>query len=446
MANLREYCLSSGREELLLQWDGEKNLSLLPEDISEGSDRKVFWKCERGHSWSAAVKSRVYGAGCPYCSGRRVLPGFNDLKTLRPELAEQWNEERNGTLKPTEVSAGARRKVWWRCPKGHEWQAYVFRRSQGSGCPYCAGTISEKSLEEEFPEIAAQWDEERNGGIKPSEVSPGSVNKYWWKCSEGHEWLAKVAKRTREGTGCPYCAGKAVAPGFNDLASRFPKIASEWDEEKNGIPASRVLPGSKKAWWKCPEGHSYSAKINSRTLRGVGCPYCSGKKIVPGHNDLKTLFPAVAAEWNEEKNFPVKPSELAAYSNRKFWWKCSKGHEWQASVAMRTKKANGCPYCAGKAVLPGFNDLKTLEPKIAGQWHSELNGSLGPENVTPGSSMTVWWKCPEGHEWKAPVKRRTVSAAGCPYCSGNVGRKTLEGYERSAELLRSSALLKPLKE
>lgn len=80
---------------------------------------------------------------------------------------------------------------------------------------------------------------------------------------------------------------------------------------------------------------------------------------------------------------------------------------------------SGCPYCAGRKALRGFNDLATVDPKTAAQWHPTLNGSLTPEMVTAGSRKKVWWQCSEGYVWKAAVYSRTGSRkSGCPVCAG----------------------------
>ena len=68
------------------------------------------------------------------------------MKTIRfedcfltnyPELAKEWNYEKNGSLTPQTVSVGSGKKVWWRCDKGHEWQAQICGRKK-HGCPVCA--------------------------------------------------------------------------------------------------------------------------------------------------------------------------------------------------------------------------------------------------------------------------------------------------------------------
>ena len=130
---------------LIRQWDYEKNNGLTPQEVTAGSQKKVYWICEKGHSFDMDIRSRTKGQGCPYCNNRRILPGYNDLATLNKELAAEWNWEKNGNLKPTDVGTGSKNRVWWKCDKGHEWQARVIQRNGGTGCPVCANRIVLKS-------------------------------------------------------------------------------------------------------------------------------------------------------------------------------------------------------------------------------------------------------------------------------------------------------------
>lgn len=270
------------------------------------------------------------------------------------------------------------------------------------------------------PLLLRQWHPLRNGELSPRQLSPGSHRKVWWRCDRGHEWQAEIKSRALLGTGCPVCAGKAVLTGVNDLATLFPQLAAQWDRAQNGnLSPGAVRPGShKKVWWRCGRGHRWQASVASRTA-GEGCPVCAGKVVVPGENDLATLFPEIAAQWHPTRNGPLTPEAAAPYSNRSVWWICEKGHAYRAAVAARTYRGTGCPYCAGRRVLPGFNDLATLFPQVAAQWHPTLNGPLTPDQVTAGSRKTVWWQCPEGHAWKARVHPRTgPQRCGCPVCAG----------------------------
>ena len=95
----------------------------------------------------------------------------------------------------------------------------------------------------------------------------------------------------------------------------------------------------------------------------------------------------------------------------------------------RTVNGSGCPYCAGRKALPGFNDLATLEPKVAAQWHPTLNGGLTPSMVTAGSHRKVWWACSAGHAWKAAVYARAgPQKNGCPVCAGKARPDRMERY------------------
>ena len=143
---MNQYTLIRGKTDLKArhpalaeEWDGIKNGRLTPEEVQPGSTKKVWWRCRKGHSWQAAVYSRTAGTGCPYCAGRKVMPGFNDLAAADPELAAQWDYGRNGGLRPEDVTGMSQRPVWWAGRCGHSWKAKVSNRRNGCGCPYCSG-------------------------------------------------------------------------------------------------------------------------------------------------------------------------------------------------------------------------------------------------------------------------------------------------------------------
>ena len=198
------------------------------------------------------------------------------------------------------------------------------------------------------PQIAADWNYQKNGSLKPENYTVSSGKKVWWKCDKGHEWQATIANRNG-GTGCPYCSNNKVLSGYNDLQTLNPILAAEWNYEKNGslIPLDILPNSSKKAWWKCSYGHEWQAAISSRN-RGKGCPYCSGRFATKGENDLLTSNSYLANEWNYEKNDGLTPSDVLPNSNKKVWWKCRNGHEWQAIIANRNKRGDGCPVCRKK--------------------------------------------------------------------------------------------------
>ena len=176
--------------------------------------------------------------------------------------------------------------------------------------------------------------------IETEKIAEGSNKKVWWTCDKGHKWQAVTNDK-----GCPYCSNKKIKVGYNDLATTHPKLLEEWNYEKNEINPTKVMDRSyKKVWWKCSEGHSWVTRIVDRT-QGQGCPYCSGKKILAGYNDLATTNSELLEEWDYEKN-EIKPTEVVAGSHKKVWWRCKKGHSWQSFIYNRTR-GFGCPYCSG---------------------------------------------------------------------------------------------------
>lgn len=82
------------------EWHPTKNGSLKPEDVGPNSNKKVWWIGKCGHEWQATPNQRNAGRGCPYCTNRKVLIGFNDLATIYPTIAEEWHPIKNGDLTP----------------------------------------------------------------------------------------------------------------------------------------------------------------------------------------------------------------------------------------------------------------------------------------------------------------------------------------------------------
>ena len=182
--------------------------------------------------------------------------------------------------------------------------------------------------------------------------------------------------------------------------SNYPELLDEWDYDRNSdVNPSNVTSGShQKIWWLCQKHkHSWQAIVKNRA-KGVGCPCCAGLQISIGFNDLASQYPELAEEWDCSKNGDLKPTDVTHGTSKKVWWQCKKyHHSWQAIIANRTLHRQGCPYCAGRKALEGFNDLVTTDPDIANEWDYSKNGDLYPTAVTRGSNKTVWWKCKMNH-------------------------------------------------
>ena len=409
--------------ELAGEWGPDNTDS--PDSFLPQSMKKVQWKCALGHTWTARISHRVNGRGCPYCAGNLVIPGVTDLATLYPEVAAQWDNNRND-MTPSDYTAQSHARVWWLCDQGHSWQAPIGRRvnqwkeQRSSGCPVCAGKAVISGYNDLLtlaPDLAAEWDEDNT--LTPSEITLYSNLPIHWKCEHGHRWVAKPNNRSR-GTGCPYCAHIKLLPE-NSLQAVNPRLASEWDYERNKEePADVAANSNTSVWWRCSRGHSWFASISNRNLKGQGCPYCSGRLVIPGETSLDVLRPEIAEQWDYEKNEDLNPFEFPEYSNTAVWWRCAIGHSWQAAISSRSNGSK-CPYCSGRLAIPGETSLDVLHPELVLEWDEEKNGNLAPSQFTEHSSTSVWWKCAKGHSWFASISSR-VNGRGCPRCNGRKNR------------------------
>lgn len=84
----------TSNEDLMKEFDYEKNQGIIPEEISLASNKKVWWRCEKGHSWQATPNNRKSGTGCPYCANKKALSGYNDLASTYPSLINEWDYEK----------------------------------------------------------------------------------------------------------------------------------------------------------------------------------------------------------------------------------------------------------------------------------------------------------------------------------------------------------------
>jgi len=416
--------------DLLSEWHPTKNLPLLPSKITTGSHKSVWWLGKCGHEWTYILSQRVKGKGCPYCFGRKVLPGFNDLATKRPDLIEEWDYEKNVDLDPSTVSEGCNSKVWWKGKCGHEWQATVDKRAlSGRGCPYCAGKKVQRGFNDfasSYPKLATEWHPTKNDGKLPDQFTCGSNEIIWWLGSCGHSWESTIGDRIKA-KGCPYCGGRKALKGFNDLLTLKPELAEEWHPTKNGNknPSDYTCGSNEHVWWLGKCGHEWKTTIVQRASGNTSCPYCAGRRILSGFNDFQTKYPQLVEELHPTKNEGFDPSTCSPTSPKKVWWLGKCGHVWDMSIGNRTQNNSQCPYCSGARVLEGFNDLKTKKPELAEEWHPTKNGNLKPTMVSVGCSKEVWWLGKCGHEWRTPVDGRAVNGNGCPYCRNFYA---LEGY------------------
>ena len=219
--SLRWWCsLNSERgKKVLTEWDVAANSGLTPDEVIYTNQRtKVSWKCPEAfdHVWKTSVHERTMdGRDCPFCNRRRPS-STNNLLDKYPEIAVLLHPTLNTNVDLSTVSPTSHVKLWWKCPNGddHVWQGTPNSMGGHPQCGFCDGkrVSITNSLASRFPEIAEEFDLEKNKPLTASDVTFGSGKKYWWRCpvNPEHSWSTTASLRTgRLKTGCPECV---IAP------------------------------------------------------------------------------------------------------------------------------------------------------------------------------------------------------------------------------------------
>lgn len=319
----------------------------------------------------------------------KPLPG-RSLAERRPDLAETWNVDLNGGLTAADVGFGSAYAAHWNCTEGHPpFVQMVFNRVAGTGCQRCTRRGS-KPLGLLHPWLVDEWHPDLNGDVTPFDISFGSNMKAWWTCPAGHPpYRQMVSNRTRTNTppvGCPICgrartnaalreiaAKRTASPGYS-VADVYPHIATQLDPERNELTAEQIMPFTKaKLWWICSEDGTSFQRTPKDMANSPRCPDCARRRLARN-----------AAEAH------LRPA-------------------------------------------PG-RSIAELRPELAAEWDQDANGELTPFDRGVWSKIPVHWRCPEGHCFTAPPRRRLNSRTGavsvCPHC--RAGEKTGDGRTHGA--------------
>ncbi len=403
------------------EWDYEKNTDIQPSEITYGSETKVWWKCNRGHSWLASPNGRR-NSGCPVCSMER--------HTSFPEqaiffyLSKYLNAENRFKLNKKEIDI-----YLPDLSVGIEYDGEYYHRSKSA-------RSKEKTKDAFF----------LSKGIRIIRVKESDKTDYQWENlilyyspNNDYSALSDVISQLLIFLGVKSSEEVVVqrdeaeilqrfilSEKENSLQNKMPSLASEWDlEENQGIRPDQVnYTSHRKVAWMCKKGHKWKATVYSR-VSGNGCPCCSGKVLVQGENDLKSQNPMLALEWNYEKNGDLKPEMITVNNGKKVWWTCSScGNTWQATVAHRNS-GRGCPECAKAKSSEKFcrtrikrvGSFSDAFPDLIKEWDYQKNGDITPDLVSPHSGRKVWWTCSKcNHEWEAVISNR-AKGSGCPKCA-----------------------------
>ena len=482
------------------EFDHSKNNEITIENLALDYNKQIWWICDRNHSWQATLQERIGGKNCPICSNIRLLRGKNDLLTTHPELVKEWDYERNGDLKPDDVTEGSPRRVHWICSVcGNRWITAVRCRTtrKKTGCNLCARRKVWQNRYKELlktrgciidPKLIQDWDYEANFPLKPSDFTPSSNKIVWWKCHTcNYKFKDRIASRSKS-LYCPVCTNRVIIPGYNDLQTTHPDIAKQWHPTKNGkLKPTDISHGNgKKVWWICPIGHEYQAIILNRTKdndNGNGCPVCDARRHTSFAEQavfyyIKKFFPDAInrfkADFLErfELDIYIPSRKVAIEYDGKAWHKeniyerelrkykaCRETGIKLIRLKEKELKPSDSTTCdialhtmwkheiLNKTILEilsilqiscndkeidvtrdKFNITKLMDseymdslgnkhPELVSQWHPTKNLPATPFMFACGTHVKAWWVCPDcGHEYEAAISSRT-SGTGCPKCA-----------------------------
>ncbi|MBR3640662.1 MAG: hypothetical protein IKN53_01365 [Oscillibacter sp.] len=344
---------------LLKEWDYEKN-EKGPEEYTPKSNESVFWICSKcSYHYKTQISDRAIGRGCACCANKVIVPGINDLATTHPKLAAEWHPTKNGELKPTAVSYGMAKKVWWLCPEGHEYQATLLHRSSGTNCPICNA-----GRQTSFAEQAVYY--------YVKKVFPDAVSRYKEIFTNGMEL---------------------------DIYIPSIKLAIEYDGE--AWHKADMIDREEKKYKIC---HEHGIKLlrlkekMSDERRNTADRFLSIEGNMFEHNQLAKVIRALLDDIDPETNMWTRKNPLAFHS--------------KVDINIPRDEAEIRSYMT-KLKSGSFSELY---PDLAKEWHPSKNGNLTPDKVKPRSDIVAWWICPDcGNEYKASIGSRSVGT-GCPKC------------------------------
>ena len=514
----REGSFEDNYPERALDWDydDERNQPYKPSDFLSGSNRLVYWKGHvcgyKGETPTTILSHAKAMFPCEKCAiaGRTSNRyGEEPIVKTNPELLQEWDFERNdkdGIFPENITNHNSKTQIHWVCKRGHHWRKSVSYRLHNTlgKCPKCQAEIHTSFPEQAiffylsrqlecinaYPlknnshidiyipskKIGIEYDGPRHNthsqkerderknqllqdmGIKlyrviqsdRFSVEGNSIHVIY---DNRHTYLNYAIEHLCNFIEIPFLSfdidnnRTAITESYlvrekeNSLAKLYPGLLEEWDYEKNGhINPECISYGSGiKLYWKCKNGHSWKSAVYCRT-KGLGCPYCAGKKLLSGLNDFKTVHPELLDEWdyNENEKKGITPQNITyGNSSIKVFWICKNNpeHKWTATVASRVR-GTGCIFCAEeqrkvtkrKTYIEKNGSFAENHPELLNDWLYEKNDELNifPDKIPTHYSEKVWWQCHVcAYKWQATPDNR-ANGKGCQKCVENNHSQTMK--------------------
>lgn len=419
--SLEDWCKENDRTDFLNEWDYEKN-KCSPSDVAKSSHYNAFWICPKHHSYLGRISNRTSNDnGCPYCSGHKTMPGFNDLMTTNPYLAAEWDYKRNYPLTPKNVTAKSGKKYYWKCSVcGYEYVATCANRSKGEGCSKCSkrGTS--------FPEQATFY--------YLKKVYPDAENRFM---DFGFELDI-------------YIPSKKVAIEYDGVYYHSKDKSIDKDNRKDslcknyGITLIRMRDPSLEDTdnaiiIECIDGTDYQ-RMSQSVLQLLSIlkvtdvdvdiyrdrfDILASSASIKKERSLINSHPQLAAEWDYDRNYPLRPEQVTAGMRTNVWWICPNCNNSYTAALYARKKGSGCPEC-GKKRRPlkhsensgKKNNLFDTSIDAVLCFDKDRNRNIDTSKISVANRLIeIAWKCPNcGNERKSTAYDFSRNT-GCPECA-----------------------------
>jgi hypothetical protein len=421
-------------------------------DTYHGLRGKLRWRCAKGHEWTAKVDHiRNQGCWCPKCAGRAALT-LEDLQSLARSRGGECLH--SGPIR-------SQTKIQWQCAKGHKWMARPGAiKNSGTWCPLCKfEAIAARQLTsiEEIQTLARS-----RGGLCLSTSYNDPETNLRWQCARGHEWEASLSNVKNNKSWCPTCGAwisERICRGIFEalFQTNFPKVRPDWLKnergnwmeldgyskelsiafEYHGVQHYKFNPffhGTEELFAQRQHDDQRRAELcREKGVRLFEIPYMIPRDEIENFirekaATMEILIPRQSRvnldELSVYENDPLE--ELRKIANDKggeclstayistksnLRWRCSEGHEWEATPHAIKNDRQWCPRCAIKrrseARRLTIDEMRALARSRGGNFLSSRY---------QGASIKHRWQCAKGHEWDAKPSK-VKHGSWCPECA-----------------------------
>lgn len=466
-----DWCIKNSREDLLKQWDFERNLVELHKTTRNVKTQdKVYWVCEKhNESYLCSVvtkKDYIESCNCPKCKQEKIyvtkvkaqgsLYDWCENNGDRGiQIYSEYSKENEYTA--YNISWNSNLKVIWICDKGHEWrQSINWRTQKGVGdCPICkADAIHINTLKHNGTLLdwcknngiwgnilISEWDTEKNKeiGLELDNVSAKNDTKAYWICPNGHSYFTNIRTRTSMQSGCPLCNTAstsypeqfiywALKQIYPDAINRYK--ASKLENMKHGIEYDIAIHIQNSGYEALCIEYSPMCWHSGKEYRdALKSEYCKANnvifiQIVDDNDNLD-----VQEIWNKNYIYfhmdkykrDLCCEKIVAYILD------SLGHSIE-EIDIDEVRYNAYLYSKGKVEYE--KSLEYLYPELAKEWNILLN-RINKKDVYGASTYEAYWTCKqcnygENREWKECVAYRHKGRhARCPRCNYDWRYKTV---------------------